>query len=428
MIRAALLLALVFTLTTHGEEPKRADEPRAVLAEREYRARRDAALRSQWMEVRLPFEKPAGFLARLMDTAREGDSRATAALGWEFHQRGDSGRAELWLGRAAERGNPFAAYLLGLLQAQKEGAASLPMEIDWMQRAADAGFPDAQFEIGLRAIAAKRGPVDPVKARDWYGRAAAQHYAPALCNLATLELQGSGGPIDLPAAERHFDAAATLGLPQGHYGLGEVRRQQNRLGESIPPYEKAADAGIIEADFWLGCYALELPDQPRDEKRAAKHFIRAAAGGHFIAKIIAADIQRRGAGVDPDPQAPARLEPELAKVTDQQMLATIGGLFLDGKLVARDLAKALHYFRLAAAQGHAASQRWAGAILASGEAGEKNLEEAYQWLWLAARGGQTDAEPAFQAVHRAMDGNQILHAARRAESFAPKIPLPAAKH
>jgi len=425
MLRVALLLGLVLALAARGEE---ATQPRPVVAEKEYRAKRQAAFIAQWMEVKLPFETPAGFLARLLDTAREGDHRATAALGWEFHQRGDTGRAAMWLGRAAERENPFAAYLLGLIAPPKDGAAGLPMEIDWMQRAADAGFPDAQFEIALRFIQGKRAPLDPAQARDWYGRAAGQHYAPALCNLATMEMQAQGGPADLAAAEQHFGEAGELGLPQGYFGLGEVRRQQNRLAECIPPYEKAADAGIVDADFWLGCLALQLPDRPRDETKAAKHFIRAAAGGHFLAKIIAADIQRRGAGVDPDPQAPARLEPELAKVTDLQTIATIGGLFLEGKLVERDPAKALSYLRRAAIQGHAASQRWAGTLLATGEGGERDLEEAYQWLWLAARNGQTDAEPAFQAVLRAMDGNQIVHAARRAESFLPKPAPPAAKN
>jgi len=427
MSRVALLLAFLFTFAARATEGERPAEPRVTTVEKDYRARRQAALAAQWMEVKLPFETPAQFLARLIDTAREGDSRATAALGWEFHQRGDTGRAKIWLGRSAERENPFAAYLLGLLETKESATPAVPPEIDWMQRAADAGFADAQFEIALRHVLGKGVPADAVAGREWYGRAAAQNYAPALCNLATMEIQGQGGAVDFPAAEEHFRQAAASGFPQGHYGLGEVCRLQNRLADSIPPYELAAEAGLVEADFWLGCLALQLPGQPRDEKKAALHFIRAAAGGHFMARIIAADIQRRGAGVDPDPEAAGRLEPELAKLTDPQLLATIGGLFLEGKLVERDPSNALRYFRRAALQGHPAAQRWAGALLATGEAGERDLEEAYQWLWLAARGGEADAEPIFQAVLRAMDGPQIVHAARRAEGFLPAPPASAAK-
>src|SRR5947209_19102 len=80
MLRTALALALFPIFSLHGAESA------AARIEADYRAKRQAALSAQWMEVKLPFETPAAFLARLLDTARDGDSRATAALGWEFHQ------------------------------------------------------------------------------------------------------------------------------------------------------------------------------------------------------------------------------------------------------------------------------------------------------------------------------------------------------
>ena len=109
MLRLALAIALLLAI------PGRAAESEAARVEKEYREKRQAALAGQWMEIKMPWETPAAYLARLLDTAREGDSRATAALGWEFHQRGDKERAQSWLGKSAERGNRFAAYLLGLM-------------------------------------------------------------------------------------------------------------------------------------------------------------------------------------------------------------------------------------------------------------------------------------------------------------------------
>lgn len=414
MFLRALLLTLLLTL------PARAAETPAVRAEKQYREKRQAALAAQWMETKLPWETPQAFLARLLDTAREGDSRATAGLGWEFQQKGDKDRARTWLARSAEAGNRFAAYLLGLLQPPADPPE--PDAIDWMRRAADEGLADAQFEIAVRHVQGKLAPLDLAAAREWYGRAAAQNYAPALCNLATMEWQGTGGPADLQKAEEHFRAAAEAGLPQGEFGVGEVLRVQSRFAEAAEAYTRAAEAGIADADFWLGCFASQGLAAPRDEAAAARHFLRAAAAGHAVSQAVAADLLTHGTGLAADPEAAARWEAETQKITDRELITTIGGLFLEGRLVKRDLARALRFFRVAAGQGQPAAQRWAGALLASGEAGERDLMEAYQWLWLAARKGQPDAESTFQKVLQAMSGDQIVEAAKRAEQYQATRP------
>ncbi len=408
------VLILILTL------PARAAESATAQADKDYRQKRQAALAAQWMETKLPWETPASYLARLLDTAREGDSRATAALGWEFHQRGDKDRARNWLGRSAEGGNRFAAYILGLLPPPSDSPDA--SAVDWMRRAADEGLADAQFEIAVRYALGKLVPLDPAAAREWYARAAAQKYAPALCNLATMEWQGLGGPSDLKSAEEHFRAAADAGFAQGAFGLGEVLRVQNRYAEAAGSYGRAAEAGIVEADFWLGCFASQGLAEARDEAEAAKHFLKAALGGHIVSQAIAADLLARGAGIPADVDEAACWDGEIEQITDREISTTIGGLYLEGRLVKRDFVKALRFFRGAAEQGQPTAQRWAGALLASGEAGERNLTEAYQWLWLAARKGLPEAETAFQSVLQAMSGDQIIEAAKRAEQFQPSAP------
>lgn len=418
MLRPPLaLVLLLFALSIRGAESV------ASRVEAAYRAQRNAALSAQWMVTKLPSETPASFLSRLLDTARDGDSRATCALGWEFHNRGDDLRARTWLGKSAERENPFAAYLLGLLQpAQAPTVPNAALQIDWMRRAADAGLAEAQFEMALRNAQGKAGPIDLAEARRWYSRAAEQLYVPALCNLATMEMQGGGGPADLAVAEQHFRAAANAGFPQGTFGMGEVLRIQNRYADAAAAYERAAEAGVIEADFWLGCFARQAVGQRRDDQKAAKHFLAAALGGHVLSQAIAADLLRHGTGVAADANTAAHWDAEVEKQKNPELIALIGSLYLEGRLVQRDLGRALHFFRNAAAHGQPVAQRWAGALLASGEAGERDLLEAYQWLWLAARNGQANAEAAFQAVLKAMDGKQIMEAARRADQFQPANP------
>lgn len=416
MRRLAFLLAL-FCLPG----AVRSAENAVARIDAEYRAKRQAALSAQWMDVKLPIETPAEFLSRVLDAAREGDSRATAALGWRYQEQGDLVRARTWLTRAAESGNLFAQHVLGLLKKPDGAPAEDPATaVDWLRRAADGGLPESQFEVALRYAQGKGAPLDPATAREWYGRAAAQRYAPALCNLGTMELQGTGGAVDLKSAEAHFRTAGEAGFPQGHYGVAEVLRLQNKLADAIAPYQRAAEAGIAEADFWLGCFASQGLGRPRDEKTAAQHFLKAALGGHLVSEAIAADVLRQGAGVPPDPEGAKRWDAEVEKFENADVVATVGSLYVEGRLVRRDPARALHFLRKAAERGQAAAQRLAGTLLATGEAGERDLGEAYQWLWLASRNGQADAEPAFRAVLNAMSGEEILQAAKRAERFHPR--------
>lgn len=53
--------------------------------------------------------------------------------------------AEKWLRKAANQGNPFAAYIIGLIKEERD-PKSAPA---WFQQAAEQGLPQAQQKLGL---------------------------------------------------------------------------------------------------------------------------------------------------------------------------------------------------------------------------------------------------------------------------------------
>ncbi len=413
-LRCAPMTRIFLCLLLCGILAARAAEERQAPAD--FQAKRQAALVRDWMEAKRESETPAQFLARLMDAAREGDARAMATVGSEFRQRQDDGRAAHWWRQAAENGNSLAAYLLASLYAS-EAARDEEQSLAWLRRAAEAGLAEAQMDLGNRCAEGRGVELDPAAARIWHRQAAEGGYLPAWCNLATLEMQGRGGAQDLQSAAGHFQKAADAGIAQGFFGIAETRRLQNRMVEAARAYEQAAAAGIAEADFWLGCLYAEGAGKPRDDAKAAAHFIKAAEAGHPTAQAVAGDFLRRGIGVAADPEGAQRWTEEARKCTNPDATVIIGRLFLDGRLVQRNLPQALYFLQHAAQRGSAYAQRWAGALLATGEAGERDLERAYVWLWLAARQGDTEAEKAFQTLLPAMSGEQILQAARKAAEW-----------
>lgn len=70
-------------------------------------------------------------------------------LGWFHYQgrgvRGNRAEAAVWFARAAEAGSPAAQLQLGLMLANGDGvAADLPRARFWWERAAAAGNEEAQ--------------------------------------------------------------------------------------------------------------------------------------------------------------------------------------------------------------------------------------------------------------------------------------------
>ncbi|MBX9608874.1 MAG: hypothetical protein K2Y51_21820, partial [Gammaproteobacteria bacterium] len=136
--------------------------------------------------------------------------------------------AEALLARAATGGDAHAAFVLGAL------TGGTPTALAWWRNAADAGHPDAQYNLGLAllaqdpagaerlwaaaaaqgqalacfALGTRRAERAPEEARGLLECAARQGYAPAQYNLATLLARGAGGPADVPRARALFATAA----------------------------------------------------------------------------------------------------------------------------------------------------------------------------------------------------------------------------
>jgi localization factor PodJL len=124
--------------------------------------------------------------------------------------------------------------------------------LDMLRRAANLGYPDAQFDLGNYYETGRYGLAkDYAEARRWYERAAANGQSAAMYNLGIAYYEGLGGAKNVTAAAQWFRRAADLGHNDAQYNLAGLYRNgqgvERNLAESYKWYLIAARGGSAEA-------------------------------------------------------------------------------------------------------------------------------------------------------------------------------------
>lgn len=95
----------------------------------------------------------------------------------------DAKREGRWYLKAAEAGYPYAQYNLGLMYFNGDGVTKdWQKGAAWVYKAAEQGLVEAQVEMGLIYELLKDGE----KAKEWYSRAAEQGHERAKQSLLRL--------------------------------------------------------------------------------------------------------------------------------------------------------------------------------------------------------------------------------------------------
>jgi uncharacterized protein len=194
----------------------------------------------------------------------------------EIHRLANAGRAwaQTFLG---------AAYFGGTEFTPKNQALGL----EWFQRAATQGDPQAQFRLGDFFLGGTGVTADAVRAMEFFKLAARQGHAEAQSLLGWGYYMGTGVLQDYPEAIRWWRLSADQGWAQAQANLGDVYRLGDKGApqdyvESARWYMKAAEQGHAVAQSNLGTYYERGEGVPQDGKLAAKWYARAAEQGYTI--------------------------------------------------------------------------------------------------------------------------------------------------
>jgi len=110
--------------------------------------------------------------------------------------------------KKAEAGDAPSQYMYGLLLSGMPQLGHKPQDaLPWFLKAAQAGFRQAQYEVGSSLLMGRGCQCEENKALVWLGRAAEADQPNAQVTLAQLSLRGSPGAEDLKRAKFWLERA-----------------------------------------------------------------------------------------------------------------------------------------------------------------------------------------------------------------------------
>lgn len=194
--------------------------------------------------------------------SRMPDTRS-ASLAESIGQQGQSGR--YWFGKG--------------LEAYEAGEYVLAERI-WQVQAA-AGDTDSGYHLGVLYDQVHR---QPVRAVQWYARAARQGHRDAQHNLAVALARGEGIEMNIRQALAWWRRAARQGSKDAAYNLGVVyARGAGQIGRDMQKAERwwlqAARLGDPMAQYNLG--ALYVAGQRVQDACKARHWFRRSQANGF---------------------------------------------------------------------------------------------------------------------------------------------------
>jgi TPR repeat protein len=178
---------------------------------------------------------------------------------------------------------------------------------------------------------------------------------------------------------------------------------------ALDQLEPAAEAGDATAQYYLGVLYDHGEGVLRNYRTATGWYEKAAAQGNSDAQFNLGMIYYNGTG---DPGAAGH---PMANYFMCQLLD-------EGKVVERDLSRALAYCREAADSGIAGAQFNTGLLLAERSNEVATWREAYTWFLLAKRAHYPGAEQNLEAVKQYLDAGDISQAEAMADAWAPATP------
>jgi TPR repeat protein len=168
--------------------------------------------------------------------ASDPPSPAAFEEGVKAYDAGDYAKAfAVFKDRASD--DAAAMRNVALMLRKGEGVAKDPAGArKWLLRAAIAGLPTAQADLGEMLLDGEGGPPDPAAALPWLQLAATASHPIAQFQLGEIYEAGQVVPQDLKLARRYYAAAATHGVQAARDRLAELNRMSE---EEQPPSLRA---------------------------------------------------------------------------------------------------------------------------------------------------------------------------------------------
>ena len=238
-------------------------------------------------------------------------------------------------------------------------------------------------------------------------------YHPIVIESTTARLYGKTVPGEAPMRVLTLAAALAAGLWCAPAPAADVPTPAN-YGQAMRWYDRAAEAGHVRAQFYLGLMLETGVRGPVDVTAAAAWYRQAARQGHVQAQYKLGLLHYEGRGVPRDLARAAHWYGKAAQGGSAPAQYNLALMYERGRGVAADAARAARWYEKAAENGVGAARLNLSALYARGTGVRKDPVRALMWLDLAVAGG-LDVEPDVRdGLTVGMSPGQIEDAGRRA--------------
>jgi uncharacterized protein len=247
--------------------------------------------------------------------------------------------------------NPKDAAAMTLIgQIYHDGAAVGRDDLEasrWWRLASNLGDRNAAYELGALLLVGANGVTkDRSAANAQFERAAAKNHAGALYNLGVLALESSdGGKTDFVKAAQYFLRSANAGDDNAAYSYGVMLREGKGVTQDIAGAAhwlgRAAGGGIVAGQVEYAIMLFNGEGVPKDEAGAVKILLTAAAHGNPIAQNRIAHLYVAGRVLERDLAKAAAWNSfaKAAGLSDQELDVATANLTLEER---RSFTKLVH--------------------------------------------------------------------------------------
>ena len=265
--------------------------------------------------------------------------------------------------KASEGGDGQAMIEMAAIYEYEYGGYEFDAQkaMDYMQQAADMGYPYAQYKVGYYHY---YGLIeqDIKKGMEWFNKSYERGYPYAALMLGNYYLYNHGGEKEYDKAFEYYKFAEErncmnegLGICY-EFGFGV---EENNT-EAIKYYNLAAEKDNVAAKYRLGlCYKYGT-GTTENMTEAYNWFEKAVEDDHLNAQYEMAMMLLDGIGVAQDETRATQMLAKIAKEDHDDAQLELGNCYLTGRGVPEDEAQAMVWYQKAADNGNEQAQKLTG--------------------------------------------------------------------
>ncbi|KAF9962068.1 hypothetical protein BGZ72_010674 [Mortierella alpina] len=299
-----------------------------------------------------------------------------------------------WLQQSAQEGHPEAMHVyartLNSPPAGSEMTKDTALAMDWLERAATAGWAESLLSLGNAHQYGMYGKVvDFEQAFYYYEKAAEKGNGKAMATIGNMYSQGQGTTKSPEKAFEWWLKAAQLGIPVAQNEIGYCYRDgwgtnQNLKG-AVEWFTAAANNGHADACCALALSYINGRGVPANMEMAFEWFNKGAEIGSGKAMYNLGMMYKKGDFVQKDDKKKFAWYENALRNNYEEAAYDLGVCYLNGESGSKDPAKARELFVRANNNANSAE---ACINLAAMAVNERNdWAEAFEWQMAAANKG-----------------------------------------